>query len=168
MMTMKRSGQHSRRHSRGRKESSGYALIVSVVILLVMSLMAISSLDVVGRDQQVAGYESRKSMSLYAAEAGLAEIMRTLEVDGTPSLAPTSYGDPSLYPHGQPTYRLDPTAADPLEDLGTMAIEGQLANVGGSSYQLHVYRVRVQGSAPGSVSTRLETALGVVAANTSQ
>ena len=156
------------RQSAQRKEKSGYALIVSVVILLVMTLMAVSALDVVGRDQQVAGYESRKSMSLYAAEAGLAEILRTLEATGEPDLAPTTYGDSSLYPHGRPSYPLDPTTADPIEDLGTMGIEGQTANIGGTSYQLHVYRVRVQGSAPGSVSTRLETALGVFSANTAQ
>jgi hypothetical protein len=157
-----------KRYSQKRKEESGYALIVSVILLLVMTVMAMSALDLVGRDQQVAGFESRKSMSLYAAEAGLAEVLRTLEATGTPDLAPASYGDSSLYPHGQPSYQLDPTAADPIEDLGTMGIEGQTANIGGTSYQLHVYRVRVQGSAPGSVSTRLETALGVFSANTAQ
>jgi hypothetical protein len=159
-MMMKRSAQ--------RRRDSGYALIVSVVLLLVMTLMAVSALDIVGRDQQVAGYDSRKSMSLYAAEAGLAEVMRSLEATGTPDLVPTDYGDSSLYPHGHPHYELDPTTTDPIEDLGTMGIEGQTANIGGSSYQLHVYRVRVQGTAPGAVATRIETALGVFSANTAQ
>lgn len=154
--------------SRGKKGSNGSALIVSVLLLFVMTLMALSTLDVVTRDQQVAGYHSRKSMSLYAAEAGIAEVLRTLEASGTPSITATSIGDSSLYPHGQPSYALDPTTSDPIEDLGTIGIEGQTANIGGSSYQLHAYRVRIQGSAPGSVATRLEVVLGVVAANTAQ
>lgn len=150
------------------KRNSGSALVVSILLLFVMTLMALTTIDVIGRDQQVAGYQSRKSISLYAAEAGLAEVFRTLEADGTPTLTTTTIGDSGIYPHGQPTFELDPTASDPIEDLGTTGIEGQTLNIGGSNYQLHLFRVRVQGTAPGSVATRLEVALGVFTANTAQ
>jgi hypothetical protein len=160
---MKRSNQPA---SIARKSESGSALIVSLLLLFVMTLMAMSTIDAVSRDQQVAGYQSRKSISLYAAEAGLAEAMRTLEADGEPSVATTSLGDSSIYPHGQPSYALDSTSSDPVEDLGTSAIEGHTANIGGSNYQLHIFKVRVEGTAPGAVETRLEVAMGVFSANT--
>ena len=121
-------------------------MVVSILLLFVMTIMALSTIDVIGRDQQVAGYQSRKSVSLYAAEAGLAEVFRTLEADGTPSVTTTSLGDTGIFPHGQPSFELDPTVADPIEDLGTVGIEGQTLNIGGSSYQLHLFRVRVQGA----------------------
>ena len=150
------------------KRRSGFAMIICAVLLMAMTLMALSTMDVVGRDQTVAGYQSRKSMSLYAAEAGLAEVLRVLETTGTPNLTAASLGDTSIFPHGLPGYALDPTVADPIDDLGTTGISGQTANVGGSSYQLHLFRVRVQGTAPGAVTTRIEVALGVVSSNTSQ
>ena len=143
-------------------------MIVCAVLLMAMTLMALSAIDVVGRDQTVAGYQSRKSMSLYAAEAGLAELLRTLEDTGTPGLTAGNLGDTTIFPHGQPSYALDPTVADPIEDLGTTGISGQTANVGGTNYELHLFRVRVQGMAPGTIATRIEVALGVVTSNTAQ
>lgn len=143
-------------------------MIVCAVLLMAMTLMALSAIDVVGRDQSVAGYQSRKSMSLYAAEAGLAEVLRTLEDTGTPDLTAGSLGDTTIFPHGQPSYALDSTVSDPVEDLGTGGLEGHTANTGGSSYQLHLFRVRVEGSAPGTITTRIEVALGAVVSDTSQ
>lgn len=148
-----------------KKRNDGSALIVAVLLLFVMTLMALGTIDVVGKDQQVAGYQSRKSMSLYAAEAGLAEILRTLEADGEPSLVATPIGDTGIFPHGQPTYQLDPLASNPVEDLGSAGIPGFTGNLGATNYQHHLYRVHVQGTAPGSVKTRLEVALKVFTAN---
>ncbi|MCH7869313.1 MAG: hypothetical protein IH881_16590 [Myxococcales bacterium] len=150
------------------KRRSGFAMIVCAVLLMAMTLMALSTIDVVGRDQTVAGYQSRKSMSLYAAEAGLAEVLRTLEATGTPDLTAGVLGDTTIFPHGQPSYALDSTVANPVEDLGTAGISGQTANVGGTNYELHLFRVRVEGLAPGTIATRIEVALGVVVSNTSQ
>ena len=103
------------------KRRSGFAMIICTVLLMAMTLMALSTIDVVGRDQTVAGYQSRKSMSLYAAEAGLAEVLRILAATGTPALTAGDLGDSTLFPYGQPSYSLDPTVADPIEDLGTMS-----------------------------------------------
>ena len=54
------------------------------------------------------------SAALYAAEAGIAQALDTPQNNGTPDVPTTSLADSSLYPNGQPLYKLDPDAATPL------------------------------------------------------
>jgi len=152
--------------SSSRRER-GSALIVSMLLLFVMTVIGLSTMDIVTRDRQGAGYQAQRRVAFYAAEAGLVDTIRALESSGSPAITPTSLGDSSLYPHGMPQYQLDPTVAEPVEDLGTSGIEGHTANIGGSSYQLHMYRVRVQGASGGGVTSTVEVTMGVFAAHTS-
>jgi Tfp pilus assembly protein PilX len=138
-----------------------------MLMLFLMTMIGLSTMELVTRDRQSAGYQSQKRVAFYAAEAGLSETLRVLEETGSPEIVPTSLGDSSLFPHGQPTYQPDPTVTDAVEDLGTAGLEGHTANVGGSSYQLHTYRVRIQGASSGGVTSTIEVTMGVFAANTS-
>jgi hypothetical protein len=151
----------------GKRGERGLALVVSMLLLFLMTIVGLSTMDMVARDRQGAGYQSQKRISFYAAEAGLSETLRAIEQTGDPTIVPASLGDSTLYPHGQPSYQPDPNVPDPIEDLGTSGIEGHTANIGGSSYQLHMYRVRVQGASPAGVTSTIEVTMGVFAANTS-
>jgi len=138
------------------------------MILLLLGLFGFAALDVVTRDQQVAGFQKRKQTSFYAAEAGVAKALETLTTQNLPSVPDTALGDSTLFPSGQPRFRLDPTATDPIESLGNGAFPGMALNIGqgGSpTYQLSYWKIRVQGRAPGGSSTRIETVSGALIAN---
>ena len=61
----------TRPRSTERREE-GFALLVTMLTLALVSTVAVASLDTVMRDRQVAGYQMRSRAALYAAEAGVA------------------------------------------------------------------------------------------------
>jgi hypothetical protein len=155
----------SRRDSRLQE---GSALLIAVLMLVLMGLIGIAALDAVTRDRQVAGYLNRKKVALYAAEAGVAEALETLRNDLEPSVAQVTLGDTSLYPQGRPSYRPDPTVADPIENIGVGGMSGMnlaIGQGGAPTFQLSYWRVNVQGDAPGGSVARLEVAAGALVAN---
>lgn len=155
----------SRRETRLQE---GSALLIAVLMLVLMGLIGIAALDAVTRDGQVAGYLNRKKIAFYAAEAGVAEALESLKNDPTPTLTPTTLGDTSLYPHGRPSYRPDPTVADPIESIGPGAMQGMKINAGQggqATFMLSYWRVNVQGDAPGGSVARLEVTAGRLVAN---
>jgi Tfp pilus assembly protein PilX len=152
---------------RARRES-GSALLVTVMLLLMLGLVGLAALNTTTRDRQVAGFQNRKRIALYAAEAGVAEALETLTTGSTPAVSTTTLGDATLFPHGQPSYQPDPTAAQPIEDLGDAPFPGMSLNLGQGglpTYQLNYWRVRVQGNAPGGSVARLEAVSGALRAN---
>ena len=149
---------------RERRSERGSALFVTMLMLVLMGLIGFAALDTVTRDQQVAHFIGRKSAALYAAEAGVAQALDTLQNAGVPNVPLTPLGDSSLYPHGQPSYQLDPDAATPVEDLGVGGVSGMNLAIGsgGPTFIVKFYRVRVEGQAMGGSSSRLEVAAGVL------
>jgi len=154
--------------SPGRREA-GIALLASVLLLLMLASIGLASLNVVERDQQVAGYLNRKSIALHAADAGVARALSQLALTGTPSVPTTSMGDTTLYPQGQPSYRLDPTAAAPVKEAGTGGLPGYQLNGGSGGaappYSVKYWKIRVQGEAPGGSIARVEVLTGALVAN---
>jgi len=153
---------------RAGRHEQGSALLIAVLMLVLMGLIGIAALDAVTRDGQVAGYLNRKKLAFYAAEAGVAEALESLKNDTSPSLSNTALGDSSLYPHGQPSYRPDPTVADAVEPLGLGGMNGMNLNIGqggAPTFQLSYWRVHVQGDAPGGSVARLEVVAGNLVAN---
>jgi len=147
---------------------SGFALLVTVLIMLLLASLGLASLNVVQSDQQVAGFQNRKRVALNAAEAGVSVAIESLASNGTPSLAATPLADTTLYSHGQPSFRADPAVADPLLKLGT----GTLGNMGlgigqnnSNQYQVQFWRINVEGNGPGGTSARLEVVTGALQAN---
>jgi len=144
-----------------RKREGGVALVIAMFLLVMMSLVGVYALDTVALDQQVAGFQNRKKLAFYAAEAAAAEALSTLAVSGTPDVSSFSMGDSSLYPYGQPTYGLDSTAANPVEPLAAGAMDGMnlaIGQGGSSKFNLQTWKVRVEGNAPGGSVSRIEFA----------
>jgi hypothetical protein len=153
-----------RRHDGER----GSALLVSTLILLLLGLFGLAALGTVTKDQQVAGFQKRKKLAFYAAEAGVAKALETLTTAFAPSVPTTQVGDSSIFPHGRPSYQLDSSAADPIEPLGNGAFPGMSLNLGQGgtpTYMLSYWRIRVEGRAPGGSVARIETVSGSLLAN---
>ena len=151
-----------------RRRESGVALLASVLLLLMLASIGLASLNIVERDQQVAGFLNRKAAALHAADAGVAKALEMMDATGTPSAPPTTLGDPALYPAGQPSYREDPTVADPVESVGTGNLGGmglQVGSGGAAQFQVQYWKIRVQGEAPGGSVARVEVLTGALVAN---
>jgi hypothetical protein len=155
---------------RDRKEQreGGSALLVTVMLLVMIGLVGLAALNTTTRDQQVAGFQNRKRVALYAAEAGVSEALEQLTTTHTPTLSTASLGDSTIFPHGQPSYRPDPAVADPIEDVGSAPFPGMSLNIGQGglpTYQLNYWRIHVEGQAPGGSQARLEAVSGALLAN---
>ena len=146
----------------------GFALVLSVLLLLMVSSLALAGLNTVQRDQQTAGYLNRKRIALQAADAAVAKALESLDQTGTPNVPVTSLGDASIYPYGLPTFGVDTSAATTVDSLGTGPVSGmniQSSANGGATFQMQFWRVRVQGNAPAGGVARVEFATGGIVAN---
>jgi hypothetical protein len=146
----------------------GSALLVTTLLLLLLGLFGLGALGTVTKDQQVAGFQKRKKLAFYAAEAGVSKGLETLTTSFAPSVPTTNVGDSSIFPHGQPSYRQDTSVADPIEGLGNGAFPGMSINLGQGgtpTYMLSYWRIRVEGRAPGGSLARIETVSGALVAN---
>jgi len=161
--------QFALRSSAARPREAGIALLASVLLLLMLASIGLAALNIVERDQQVAGYLNRKAMALHAADAAVARALGTLAATGTPSVPNTTMGSSSLYPGGQPSYRTDTTAADPIKKAGKGSLPGyQIGGAGGGAeapYSVQYWKIRVQGEAPGGSIARVEVLTGALVAN---
>lgn len=153
---------------RARASEAGIALLASVLLLLMLASIGLASLNVVERDQQVAGYLNRKAIALHAADAGIAHALGELARTGTPAVSATAIGDATLYPHGQPSYRTDTTAANPIEKAGPPVVTGEGCNLADEESQcppVQHWKIRVQGEAPGGSIARVEAVARSIATN---
>lgn len=151
-----------------QRHEGGFALLLTVMLLLMLASMAFAGLETVQRDQQVAGHLNRKRMALHAADAGLAKGMEMFSLNATPSVPTTQLGDSSLYPYGRPSYQADNSDGAAFENLGTGGVPGfnlQPTQNGAPQFQMEYYRMRVQGNAPGGSTARVEFATGSIKAN---
>jgi len=151
---------------RSRREA-GSALLVTVMLLMMLGLVGLAALNTTTRDQQVAGFQNRKRIALYAADAGVSDALEKLTTTATPTLVQTSIGDSTLYPYGAPLYRPDPAVPDPIEDLGTAPFPGMGLNIGQGgvpTYQMDYWRVHVEGLAAGGSRARVEAVSGALVA----
>lgn len=153
---------------RRRSGNEGFALFITVMLLLMLASLAFAGLETVQRDQQVAGHLNRKRMALHAADAGIAKALETLSQTGTPTIPTTQLGDASLYPHGRPSYEADTSDGAAVETLGTGGVPGfnlQPNQNGSPQFQMQYYKIRVQGNAPGGSTARIEFATGSITTN---
>ena len=152
-----------------RRREGGIALIISMLLLVMMSIIGIAALDTVSIDQQVAGFQSRKRTALYAAEAGVAAAIYTLQTGGTPVVPVNqTLSDTATHPHGQPSFGPDPDVANPVQSLGVGSMSGmnlQIGQGGASKYQMEFWRVHIMGQEGGGGRAKLEIGLGKFIAN---
>jgi Tfp pilus assembly protein PilX len=124
-------------------------MVIAMLMLLLMGLIGFAALATVTRDSQVAGAQFRKKTAFYAAEAAIAKALETMRTSGTPTIPNSNLADTTVYPHGQPSYAVDSASAEPIED-------------GTPMFQMEMYRVRVEGTAPGGSLSRIEIVSGVL------
>lgn len=152
-------------HSERRE--GGSALIVTVLLLVLLGIVGLAALETVTRDQQVAGFQNRSRLAFYAAEAGIADaknrlrdVWTTEDTVAFPNQATAvQLGDAVTFPHGQPRYYADPAAAAGIEYMNAGAPSvggGHDQRLGGSTRVNTLWRIRVEGSAPGGTTSRLE------------
>jgi hypothetical protein len=157
------------RIDRGRAvHQGGFALLLVILLLLMLASIGLAALNTVQRDQETAGFTNRKRQALYAAEAGVSRALQTLRATGTPTVPNTSLGDGTIFPYGQPSFRPDPTVADPIKSVGIGGAPGMnlvLDQNGTATYQVQYWKIQVQGDAPGNTVSRLEVVSGALIAS---
>ena len=142
-----------------------------LIVMLMMSLMGLigfAALESVTRDQRVAGYQKRQKMAFYAAEAGVAQAMEKLKTSSSPEFDPSFDGDSGLFPHGVPTYALDPSSGASTKNLGTGAFPGMNLAIGQNGlpkFTLRYWRVNVKGEVAGGSEQKIEFVSGTFEAN---
>jgi hypothetical protein len=153
---------------RGRRDEGGFALLITVLVLLLLVSLGFASMNLVQIDQQVAGFQNRKRVALNAAEAGISVAMERLASDGVPTIPNALLGDSTLYPQGRPSFRADTTVVDPIQDLGTAMLSGMGLGIGQNNtnpFQVQFWRLNVQGDGPGGTVARVEVVTGSLQAN---
>jgi hypothetical protein len=151
-----------------RREESGFALLITVLIMVLLVSLGFASMNLVQRDQQIAGFQNRKRVALNAAEAGVSVTMQTLASNGSPSIPSSQLGDSALYPQGRPSFQSDTTVAEPVKDLGSGILSGMGLGIGqnnSNQFQVHYWRLNVQGDGPGGTVARVEVVTGSLQAN---
>ena len=115
-----------------RKHESGAALLVAVLLLAMLGVIGLASMETVTRDRQVAGFQNRARVALYAAEGGVAQAVGIIRRDAQglasggeaalktfnppfPGMGATAVQTigAQFPPPGPPTYGMDPAASNP-------------------------------------------------------
>jgi len=153
----------SRRFLERRKRQGGVALFVAMMLLVLVSGLAFSALETAMRDQQISSIQARKRLSLQAAEAGVAAAQgRVAQGAQIPDIVLTPLGDAATYPLGQPTFGPDTSGPPPVQNLGAQAASGMNLRIDGNGaprFQVQLWRVRVEGSEPLGIVSRIETSV---------
>lgn len=142
----------------------GIALITVMMILALIATLAISSMETVMRDNQIAAVQMRNRVAFQAAEAGLAVALASMTSSTAPTLVQTDIGVVGDYPVGQPSFQLNPSVATPIENLGSQPMPGMGLNINGNGpkFQLQMWKIHVEGSEPRGMTARIEAATAVL------
>ena len=156
-----------------RRREEGVALLVTVLLLVAVSALALSTMQTAASDGTVAGFQNQETMAFYAAEAGIAEARALVRNMGErsqvpaypadfPNVAnPVSLSQSSEFVTGdQPVYYADPNPpiAAPIMYVGEGApcTEGCNMTLGGLKFNHTKWQVNVVGESPSGDQKRLE------------
>lgn len=160
----------TKRTARAKREG-GIALMVSILLLIAVSGLALSTMQTAASDGTVAGFQNQEQIAFYAAEAGMAEARKVVRnmgsrdqkpvypADFPDSTAPISIATTADFHGGnRPEYYADPDLANPIEYIGegTQCTEGCNLTLGGLKYNHTKWQVRVVGESPSGDQKRLE------------
>ncbi len=149
------------------RSESGVALVVTILLLVLVTAMALGAMETVQRDQQVAGFQNRARLAFYAAEAGVADAKNRLRdvwtdtatVDFPDQVNAVAIGDAASFPNGRPIYYADPDASTGVEliDTGAPSVGGGGdLRLGRSTRVNTLWQIQVVGQAPGGAMSRLD------------
>ena len=159
--------------SQRNKREEGVALMISILLLMAVSALALSTMQTAASDGQVAGFQNQETIAFYAAEAGVADaraIIRSMgdrtEVPNYPAdfpnvANPVSLSESSQFVGGdQPVYYADPNppaaAAIVYIGEGTQCHEGCNKTLGGLKYNHTKWQLNVVGESPSGDQKRIE------------
>lgn len=156
-----------------RKREGGVALVVSILLLMAVSALALSTMQTAASDGTVAGFQNQETIAFYAAEAGVAEARSVIRDMGERSQVPnypadfpnqanpTELSQPGEFVGGdQPVYYADPNPpiAAPIMYVGEgkPCTEGCNMTLGGLKYNHTKWQVNVIGESPSGDQKRIE------------
>jgi len=156
----------------GRRQS-GMALMLSILLLITVSALALSTMQTAASDGVVAGFQNQEAMAFYAAEAAVAQARNVVRQMGERSQVPSypadfpnqanpqAISDGAEYATGtQPRYYADPapptTAPIMYVGEGRQCTEGCNMTLGGAKYNHTKWQINVIGESPSGDQKRLE------------
>ena len=160
---------------RGKRREAGMALMLSILLLITVSALALSTMQTAASDGTVAGFQNQETMAFYAAEAAVAEARKIIRDMGERSQVPTY---PADFPNqanpvelstssdfvrsSQPVYYADPNPpTNPPTAIGYVGegkqcTEGCNMTLGGAKYNHTKWQINVIGESPSGDQKRLE------------
>lgn len=147
------------------------ALMLSILLLITVSALALSTMQTAASDGTVAGFQNQEAMAFYAAEAAVAEARNLVRQMGERSQVPDYPADfpdednpvelstASDFPTGaQPVYYVDPDPTTPIGWVGDgkACTEGCNMTIGGAKYNHTKWQINVIGESPSGDQKRLE------------
>lgn len=154
----------------GRRQA-GMALMLSILLLITVSALAVSTMQTAASDGVVAGFQNQEAMAFYAAEAAIAEARNVVRQMGERSQVPSypadfpnqanpqAISDGAEYVTGaQPRFYADPAPAAPIVYVGEgkQCTEGCNMTLGGAKYNHTKWQINVIGESPSGDQKRLE------------
>ncbi len=154
-----------------RRREGGMALMLSILLLITVSALALSTMQTAASDGTVAGFQNQEAMAFYAAEAAVAEARNLVRAMGERSQVPEYPADfpdeanpvelssASDFPTGeQPVYYADPNPPTPIGYVGEgrQCTEGCNMTIGGAKYNHTKWQINVIGESPSGDQKRLE------------
>jgi type IV pilus assembly protein PilX len=85
----------ARKHDRSPGRERGAALVVGLILLLVLTLLAISGVTTAALELQMAGNQQYQERAFQAADAGIEQAMASGVFTTDPAAAAAQYTDPS-------------------------------------------------------------------------
>jgi hypothetical protein len=161
------------RNNLDRKRERGVALVLSMLLLIAVSGLALSTMQTAASDGTVAGFQNQEQIAFYAAEAGIADARAVIRNMGERTQLPTyptdfpNQGTPEALSQSsefvggtQPVYYADPAppAAAPIGYIGegTQCTEGCNMTLGGLKYNHTRWQINVVGESPSGDQKRVE------------
>jgi hypothetical protein len=156
-----------------RRREAGMALMLSILLLITVTALALSTMQTAASDGTIAGFQNQEAMAFYAAEAAVAEarsIVREMgersQVPEYPADFPDQANPVELATSGdyatgeQPVYYADPdpdlTTPIGYVGEGRQCTEGCNMTIGGAKYNHTKWQINVIGESPSGDQKRLE------------
>ncbi|MBK7950148.1 MAG: hypothetical protein IPK00_15665 [Deltaproteobacteria bacterium] len=156
-----------------RPRQAGMALMLTILLLITVSALALSTMQTAASDGVVAGFQNQEAMAFYAAEAAIAEARNVVRQMGERSQVPSypadfpnqanpqAISDNAEFVTGtQPRFYADPNPPAPAPIAyvgeGKQCTEGCNMTLGGAKYNHTKWQINVVGESPSGDQKRLE------------
>ena len=135
----------------------GYALMVSLLILVVLSFLGLSSTNTTSLELQIAGGDKKHHVAFYTAEAGKSYVVERTDLYHGDNI---TVGGSLDYPNTADSSELYSLALQQTFN-GNVEYSGASAPPRGSGYEVgkfraHRYQISSNGNGPGSARSRIQ------------